>query len=304
MFDPMTYADTRSATSSPASAFGATHCAAPDGPMTSTYGQPLALASLSARQAQERGLMTSGTYGLRSTTSPESAALVESTVSKLQARTRLLGSTLYKLTWKQRATPSGRLIFALRASVLRTSGSVSFGSLMGGGLERLGDAGSSGLQERVSQRGLQRGPVGTQQGQALECGSHIGGVADDDRYRCCTATRDGVHYAECHAESCGGIGRLAHDDGPGCGICGRGGFSGQGREAPHADDDYQGDIPGPTNGFWRAADWLGCRDGKWRPVEPGTFPLAHGATARVGRLRAYGNAINAEAAIEFIKATM
>ena len=49
----------------------------------------------------------------------------------------------------------------------------------------------------------------------------------------------------------------------------------------------------PTNGFWRNADWLLCRDGKWRPVEPGTFPLAHGAPARVGRLRAYGNAINA-----------
>lgn len=51
--------------------------------------------------------------------------------------------------------------------------------------------------------------------------------------------------------------------------------------------------PGPTNSFWRDADWLICRDGKWRPVEPGTFPLAHGATSRVGRLRAYGNAINA-----------
>jgi DNA (cytosine-5)-methyltransferase 1 len=58
----------------------------------------------------------------------------------------------------------------------------------------------------------------------------------------------------------------------------------------------------PTNGFWRDADWLFCRDGKWRPVEPGTFPLAHGAPARVGRLRGYGNAINAEQAIGFIEA--
>lgn len=58
---------------------------------------------------------------------------------------------------------------------------------------------------------------------------------------------------------------------------------------------------GPTNGHWRAADWLLCRDGKWRPVEPGTFPLAHGAPARVGRLRAYGNAINASAAEAFIR---
>jgi len=56
-----------------------------------------------------------------------------------------------------------------------------------------------------------------------------------------------------------------------------------------------------TDHLWRAADWLFCRDGKWRPVEPGTFPLAHGAPSRVGRLRAYGNAINVEAAKVFIE---
>ena len=60
----------------------------------------------------------------------------------------------------------------------------------------------------------------------------------------------------------------------------------------------------PTNGHWGAADWLLCRDGKWRPVEPGTFPLAHGATGRVGRLRAYGNAIVAQAAQAFIGSVM
>ncbi|WP_392565157.1 DNA cytosine methyltransferase [Utexia brackfieldae] len=58
---------------------------------------------------------------------------------------------------------------------------------------------------------------------------------------------------------------------------------------------------GPTNGFWRDADWLYCTDGKWRPVRSGTFPLVNGATARVGRLRAYGNAINAEVAKTFIE---
>ncbi|MCK6984001.1 DNA cytosine methyltransferase [Enterobacter roggenkampii] len=75
-----------------------------------------------------------------------------------------------------------------------------------------------------------------------------------------------------------------------------------------------------VNGFWRDADWLFCRDGKWRPVEPGTFPLVDGAAARlgrvepgvarvassnrVGRLKGYGNAINAQAAAEFIRAYM
>jgi DNA (cytosine-5)-methyltransferase 1 len=58
---------------------------------------------------------------------------------------------------------------------------------------------------------------------------------------------------------------------------------------------------GPTNGYWADADWLICRDGKWRPVEPGTFPLAHGPSNRVGRLRAAGNAIVAQVAEEFIR---
>jgi len=64
------------------------------------------------------------------------------------------------------------------------------------------------------------------------------------------------------------------------------------------------DGPSPTNGYWRNADWLHCRDGKWRPVEPGTFPLAHGAAARVGRLRGYGNAIVAPLAEEFLRAAL
>ncbi|NPC26261.1 DNA cytosine methyltransferase, partial [Klebsiella pneumoniae] len=78
--------------------------------------------------------------------------------------------------------------------------------------------------------------------------------------------------------------------------------------------------PLEVNGFWRDADWLLCRDGKWRPVEPGTFPLVDGAAARlgrvepgvarvassnrVGRLKGYGNAINAHAAAAFIRAYM
>ena len=90
---------------------------------------------------------------------------------------------------------------------------------------------------------------------------------------------------------------------------------------------------GPTNGFWADADWLFCRDGKWRPVEPRTQPLAHGMPRslgalspelqrlaevaglssaslkrakayRVGALRGYGNAINASAAIAFIESCL
>ncbi|MDI4702687.1 DNA cytosine methyltransferase, partial [Salmonella enterica subsp. enterica serovar Cerro] len=78
--------------------------------------------------------------------------------------------------------------------------------------------------------------------------------------------------------------------------------------------------PLEVNGFWRDADWLFCRDGQWRPVESGTFPLVarfakslgHGKSSlramagrnRTGRLKGYGNAINAQAAAAFIGAYM
>jgi DNA (cytosine-5)-methyltransferase 1 len=59
-----------------------------------------------------------------------------------------------------------------------------------------------------------------------------------------------------------------------------------------------------NNSVWGAADWLFCRDGKWRPVESGTFPLADGIPGRVGLLRGYGNAIVPQVAAEFITAFM
>lgn len=60
----------------------------------------------------------------------------------------------------------------------------------------------------------------------------------------------------------------------------------------------------PVNGFWRNADWLFCRDGRWRPVEPCTFPLVNESPARLGRLRGYGNAIVAEQAKAFVEIVM
>ena len=127
MFTPTTCADSTSATSSPASESGAWPCAAPAGPTTDLFGPVPVRANLSARQARELGLLTSGTSGPPSTISSRSAALQRSLESRLRARTQILGSTLYALTWKPWVTPSGRSRFRLRASVLRTSETGSTG---------------------------------------------------------------------------------------------------------------------------------------------------------------------------------
>lgn len=106
------------------------------------------------------------------------------------------------------------------------------------------------------------------------------------------------------------------------------GSPGKGRRAQSADGGIS-DSTDPHHGFWSDADWLGCRDGKFRPVEardeslaygfPGGvgcssdpslrkaieeigFPLGTNIPARVARLRGYGNAIVPQCAAEFIKA--
>ena len=89
--------------------------------MIDLFGQVPVRANLSARQAKELGLMTSGTSGPPSTTSSESDALQKFLESRLQAKTQPLGSTLYAMTWKPWVTPSGRPRSRLRASVRRTS---------------------------------------------------------------------------------------------------------------------------------------------------------------------------------------
>ena len=98
----------------------------------------------------------------------------------------------------------------------------------------------------------------------------ISRLADDNRTGCGEDAGRSVHYTEHHAQSRRGTSNWS--------------------------------ATGPTNGFWRDADWLFCRDERWRPVDPGTFPLAHGSAARVGRLRGYGNAIVAPQAAAFIEA--
>lgn len=104
---------------------GITRSGSPVGRSTDPSGQVLVPANLSARQALVMGLTTSGTFGPRGIGSFRNADLNEFTESRLRALSDCLGSTLFGLTFKERASPGGEAIFALRASGRRTSDSAS-----------------------------------------------------------------------------------------------------------------------------------------------------------------------------------
>ena len=127
MSRPLISSDTNSATSSQESADGAWLCDFLVGLTNVPSGPARARASLSPKQAKAAELLTSGTYGLFGITSSSSAALQSSLASRLQVLLASHGSTLFQLTWKERATPLGRRICALRASGRRTSDSASTG---------------------------------------------------------------------------------------------------------------------------------------------------------------------------------
>ena len=126
MYDQATFADTHNATSSPASASGPMHFGSLDGQMIDLFGPVPVRANLSARQAKELGLLTSGTYGRLGSISSASADLQRYVASRLQARTAMLGSTSFNLTWKEWTTPAGRSFYLLRASVRIIEGKGSF----------------------------------------------------------------------------------------------------------------------------------------------------------------------------------
>ena len=131
MLDQLTLPGFNSAISSPARDCGPLRCVRQELPMVLRCGPVPVLASLSARQADAMGLLTKDTYGPTGFGSSASASLAASLANKSQARTELAGSILFKLTWKQRDTPAGQKIGALRATGRRISASASGSALRG-----------------------------------------------------------------------------------------------------------------------------------------------------------------------------
>ena len=107
---------------------GAEPCEMQDGPTTSTYGREVVRARRGQTRDASAASPTRSTSGLNGSGSSKPVDLLASLVSRYRARTDLLGSTLFELTWKARITPSGYLIHQLRASGRRIadSGSTSW----------------------------------------------------------------------------------------------------------------------------------------------------------------------------------
>ncbi len=148
--------------------------------------------------------------------------------------------------------------------------------------------GSAGRQGRQNLRGRPSG--GHAKPRSGPCSSIVlDGMAQSNSMRLEQESFTGIQNTEHHAESCCGAERMANtimperSDGQ-SGI----GFADdpQGRlEGSTASTGLRSDCsPGPVNGLWADADWIYCRDGKWRPVEPGYEQMADGAASSLGRV--------------------
>lgn len=153
----------------------------------------------------------------------------------------------------------------------------------------------------TSERG--RGRQSPRTGRSAESGrsSAVGGLGDASGQRLPERISDGRvqrraglaptrETAELPSHACG----LGNSNGSGS-------FTG----GESSTTDGHGRSTEPTgSGPWGSYRVIQCRDGKARriPVEPEFFPLADGVSARVVRLRGYGNAIVPQVAAVFIKA--
>nr|WP_240530412.1 DNA cytosine methyltransferase [Pseudomonas aeruginosa] len=116
---------------------------------------------------------------------------------------------------------------------------------------RMGHTSGQGLGECISLGGIPGGTLGADARQAAQrAGIYLGWMAN------------------LHSERCGEArqGELS------------------GERPDWVECDSNAIRPGSVNGPWADADWIFCRDGKWRPVEPGYEQMADGASSSLGRV--------------------
>jgi hypothetical protein len=127
MFSPKMSRDIRNATSLRASGDGATPSDLPDGQTTDLFGQDHAPASPSPQLEKAKHQAMNATSGPNGSDLSAQFDRQSSLANRLKRRLDGVGSTLFTLTWKRKATPLGRPYYQLAASGRRTSDS-DFGS--------------------------------------------------------------------------------------------------------------------------------------------------------------------------------
>jgi len=95
-------------------------CDKPAGPTTEPCGLALVHVQASRSRAREKDLATLVTSGLTGSVSSASAALQSSLESKLKPLLGMVGSTLFRQSWKAKITPLARPYLGLVVSALRT----------------------------------------------------------------------------------------------------------------------------------------------------------------------------------------
>jgi DNA (cytosine-5)-methyltransferase 1 len=140
---------------------------------------------------------------------------------------------------------------------------------------------------------------------AAEGGSDVGNVGDAALHE---PERDA--WARARSGQAEGWRPSSELDRPGDGISGGGNVGdapGAGRQQHGGAFAVEQELEAAERGgggAWANTIWLTGADGKARRVEPSICLLAHGVPGRVGRLRAYGNAIVPQVAAEVIMAFM
>ena len=170
----------------------------------------------------------------------------------------------------------------------------------GAGKSYMADAQSIGRKERERQDGQQNARSGSQ-GRVDAAGTDKSDMADaDDTKR----RQDGAGRDDHNRDQAGW-----NQDAGDVGACDEGDMA----DANESDTSQEWEQRGgkqcwsggdqePCPRFWSDAIWLTGADGKSRRSKPGLPLLAHGIPNRVGRLRAYGNAIVPQVAAEVVRA--
>ena len=164
MLNPPTLQATPNAISLLVSESGVMRYVNQDGLTVDLFGRVVAHANRLAPQATKKAPPTSAIFGPSGSISSASAALQLSLVNKLKQRLTTAGSTLFKLTWKEKTTPAGRSVSLLRASALRTSGSDCSSWVTPRAQD--GERGGS-MSEAMKWAAKERRPSGAQRGTSL-----------------------------------------------------------------------------------------------------------------------------------------